>query len=52
MDGVYEGDENQEPIKSMGLEPVVSKEMHKNLNKVERLFWRLKGNRLSVLQIR
>ena len=23
MDGVYEGDENQEPIKSVGLEPVV-----------------------------
>ena len=65
MGCAYEGDKNQKPIKSMGLEPVVfswigrvgkalgnmNEELYKKRNEAEGLFWRLKGNCLSPLPL-
>ena len=64
MDRAYEGDKNRAHAQAMGMEPVAppkksrlhpwqyDKELYKKRNEVERLFRRLKGYRLSVLQIR
>ena len=57
MDRAYEGDETQQLVFDLGMEPVVppkrsrlspweyDKEMYKKRNEVERLFRRLKGFR-------